>query len=75
MTVDLEKYRPYLDGFDMTQKHKDEYLETIWQIVGSFVDEAWAICGYIGKSEQVHPDGARKPKHPACRSNRAPFTH
>ena len=29
MPVDLEKYRHYLDGFDMTEKQKDEYLETV----------------------------------------------
>ena len=43
MPVDLEKYRHYLDGFDMTEKQKDEYLETVWQIVGSFVDAAWGV--------------------------------
>ena len=43
MPVDLEKYRPYLDGFDMTEKQKDEYLELVWQIVGSFVDVAWGV--------------------------------
>ena len=43
MPVDLEKYRPYLDGHDMTDEQKDECIRAVWKIMESFADQAWGL--------------------------------
>ena len=41
MTPDFEKYRHYVDGFDLTEERKQELMQTVWSIMESFVDQAW----------------------------------
>jgi len=43
MTPDFEKYRHYVDGFDLTEAQKKEFVQTVWSIMESFVDQAWGI--------------------------------
>tara|TARA_B100000683_G_scaffold218842_1_gene215236 strand:- start:75 stop:317 length:243 start_codon:yes stop_codon:yes gene_type:complete len=38
---DLDRYRHFLDGADMTEAQKAEFLETLWGIVGTFVGQAF----------------------------------
>lgn len=42
MTPDLEKYRPYVADLGLTEAQEAELLETVWAIMESFVDQAFA---------------------------------
>lgn len=41
MPADLEKYRPYVDQFDLSETQKAELIHTVWAIMESFVDRAF----------------------------------
>lgn len=41
MQPDLEKYRPYVDRYDLTEEQKVELIHTVWTIMESFVDSAF----------------------------------
>lgn len=43
LTVDWEVYAQMLDASDMSEAQKQEYIETIWSIVVSFVDLGFGI--------------------------------
>lgn len=41
MTPDIEKYRAYVDGFDLPEERKIELIHTVWQMMQSFADRAF----------------------------------
>lgn len=41
MTPDIEKYRDYVDRFDLTENQKVELIHTLWRVMESFVDRAF----------------------------------
>lgn len=41
MQPDIEKYRKYVDAFDLTETEKVELIHTLWQIMQGFVDRAF----------------------------------
>lgn len=41
MQPDLEKYWPYLDGYDLSDSEKRELIHTLWSMMESFVDSAF----------------------------------
>lgn len=41
MPLDLEKYRPYVDHFDLSDAQKAELIQTVWSMMESFVDQAF----------------------------------
>ena len=41
MPFDPEKYRKYLAETGWSEKVQDEWLETLWNMMGTFVDLAW----------------------------------
>lgn len=43
MTPDFDKYRHYVDGFDLTENEKKEFVQIVWSIMESFVDQAWGV--------------------------------
>jgi hypothetical protein len=43
LKLDIEKYRDYVDGFDMSEKAKIEHLEAMWLVAQTFVDLAWGV--------------------------------
>lgn len=43
MPADLEKYRRYLDGYDLDEVQKAEFIHTVWTIMESFVDRAFGL--------------------------------
>ena len=51
LTVDVEKYQAFLDGSDMTEVQKEEFLQALWTIIVNFVDlgfevhPAQEVCG------------------------------
>lgn len=43
MTVDVERYQQYLDGTDMSDAEKAEFLQALWQIIVSFVELGYGV--------------------------------
>ena len=43
MPADLEKYRHYVEGFDLSEAEKTELIHTVWAIMESFVDRAFGL--------------------------------
>lgn len=43
MPLDIQKYLHHVEDFDLSDKRKQELIQTVWQIMESFVDRAWGI--------------------------------
>lgn len=43
MPLNLDKYRPYLDGFDLTDDQKTAMIEALWAIAESVADLAYGV--------------------------------
>jgi len=41
LPFDPEKYRKYIAETDCSEKVQDEWLETLWNMMSTFVDLAW----------------------------------
>lgn len=41
MGYDLDKYRPHVDEFDLTDEQKQALLKSIWDVMESFVDRSF----------------------------------
>ena len=39
--LDVEKYRPYVDDFDLSEEQKDELLKAVWSMLETFVDRSF----------------------------------
>ena len=57
VAVDVEKYQAYLDGTDMTDVEKEEFLQELWQIIIGFVELGFGVhpvqevCGKPGSAD------------------------
>jgi len=43
MTLDITKYRPYLDGFDLTDDQKTAMIEALWSIAETVADLTYGL--------------------------------
>ena len=43
ITVDVERYQAYLDGSNMTQAEKEEFLQALWTIIVGFVEMGFGV--------------------------------
>ena len=43
LKVDVERYQSYLDGTNMTDAEKEEFLQTLWQIIVGFVELGYGV--------------------------------
>ncbi len=43
MPIDLNKYRDYVDDFDLTEDQKTELIQTVASIIQSFADQAFGF--------------------------------
>lgn len=43
MTVDVERYQAYLDGSNLSEAEKEEFLQALWKIIVSFVDLGFGV--------------------------------
>ncbi len=43
MPPNMEKYRKYVDHFDISEKQKVELIHTLWTIMESFADQAFGL--------------------------------
>lgn len=62
LTVDVERYQAFLDGSDMTEAQKEEFLQALWSIIVSFVELGFGVHPLqevCGKTPEI---GARAAK-------------
>ncbi|MCU7839797.1 MAG: hypothetical protein KZQ94_10525 [Candidatus Thiodiazotropha sp. (ex Troendleina suluensis)] len=43
LQLDPEKYRTYLDEFELSEEQQNELLETLWHIMRTFVEIGWGL--------------------------------
>ena len=43
LALDPERYRSYLESFEMSQAEQDELLQTLWNILSTFVDIGFGL--------------------------------
>ena len=53
VTVDVEKYQAFLDGADMTEEEKEEFLQALWSIIVSFVELGFGVHPVQAAGEQA----------------------
>jgi len=46
MPLDIEKYRHFLAGFDLSPEEKAELIRNVWMVLESFVDQAYGRHPY-----------------------------
>lgn len=62
--VDVERYQAYLDGTNMTDAQKEEFLQAIWLVMISFVEWGFEVhpvqevCGKETQSTTQSANGA-----------------
>ncbi|WP_223424864.1 hypothetical protein [Tateyamaria pelophila] len=69
MKVDVERYQAYLDGSDLSDAEKAEFLQTLWQIIVSFVDLGFGVHPLqevCGKESGTVSDGAKADSDGVC---------
>ncbi|MFC7702876.1 hypothetical protein ACFQXB_01555 [Plastorhodobacter daqingensis] len=63
VSVNVERYQAFLDGSDMTEAQKEEFLQALWSIIVSFVELGFGVHPLqevCGKPPEVGADGAQK---------------
>ncbi|PHQ71095.1 MAG: hypothetical protein COB93_03975 [Sneathiella sp.] len=43
LSIDYERYEVYLEGSDLTDVQKQEFIEALWHIIVGFVDLGFAV--------------------------------
>ncbi len=41
MPLDIEKYRHFVDGYDLSEQEQTELIQHVWGILESFADQAY----------------------------------
>ncbi|MCC5987231.1 MAG: hypothetical protein JJT95_06065 [Pararhodobacter sp.] len=62
LTIDAEKYQAFLDGSDMTEAQKEEFLQALWSIIVSFVELGFGVHPLqevCGKPTALGGEGAK----------------
>jgi hypothetical protein len=60
--MDADKYMPEMDGFDMAEAQKLEFLQTLWSIMRSFVELGFTppdICEQIFENGEPDVDATQ----------------
>ncbi|KIC41579.1 hypothetical protein RA27_10100 [Ruegeria sp. ANG-R] len=58
--VDFHKYQAFLDGADMTDAQKEEFIQALWAVIVSFVEMGFGVhpvqqaCGKPGAGDRVN---------------------
>lgn len=58
LACDTEKYRKYLEGFDLSEEEQAEVLEILWKIMAAFVDMGFGVDSihFLPKEDETPPD-------------------
>lgn len=60
--VDVEKYQAFLDGADLTDAQREEFLQALWSIMVSFVELGFGVSPMqegCGKNREIGAQGAK----------------
>lgn len=63
LTLDVALYQSYLDGTDMSEAQKEEFLRALWSIVVSFVElgfEVHPLQEVCGRNDEIVENVAQK---------------
>lgn len=61
--IDVEKYQSYLDGSDLNDAQREDFLRALWSVILAFVDLGFGVhpvqqaCGQVEKSLDPAPQG------------------
>lgn len=64
VTIDVEKYQTYLDGMDINDERKEEFLRSMLSMILAFVDLGFSVhpvqevCGKDKIGANQRPEGA-----------------
>lgn len=61
MKPNIEKYRPFVEMYDLSEEQKVELIHDIWRIVESFVDRALGIDPAAQALAAAAKDATRQP--------------
>ena len=62
LQVDVDQFQHHLDGADLTEEEKRQYLEAVWAIIVSFVDLGFGVhplqqaCGQVDRIAAPGPE-------------------
>lgn len=62
VTVDVEKYQSWLDGSDFSDAQKEEFMQSLWSMVVSFVELGFGVHPLQEICGQDSFDGTVRPK-------------
>jgi hypothetical protein len=69
LTVNVEKYQAFLDGSDMTEAQKEEFLQALWSIIVSFVELGFGVHPLqeiCGKTPDARTESAKEAFDSVC---------
>lgn len=69
LSVDVEKYQAYLDGSEMNDSEKEEFLQALWQIILGFVEFGFGVHPVqevCGKPEPTGDESAAAADDEVC---------
>ena len=77
LPFDPEKYRKYLAETGWSEKVQDEWLETLWNMMGTFVDLAWGTDSVqtVLETERPSPPENLQPKSQGLRTLATSVSH
>lgn len=57
LTIDYALYEQYLDGADLSEAQKQEFLDTLWSIIVGFVDLGFGVHPVQQAAQNICDDG------------------
>lgn len=63
LAIDIERYQAYLDGSNMTEAQKSEFLQALWSIVVNFVElgfDVHPLQEVCGQDAESHGKSAKR---------------
>lgn len=63
MVLDIEKYLPYLDGYDWSREEKIEILRCVWRIMEAQADRAFELNTLPSSCGQSHQNSLRNQRN------------
>lgn len=72
MSVNIEKYRKYVDRFDLSEARKIELIHTVWAIIESFVDRAFGLHPVQQARKSLPSPGTKNDSAPVDSKGKSP---
>jgi len=62
VAVDIKKYQTWIDNSDLSEEHKEEFLQALWSIVVTFVELGFGVHPLQEVCGQDSQDSPPRPK-------------